>query len=89
MLARHLEDVIKEQNKMKVATNFLFHSIVEVLDAQSGEKKFSDSLKEKIESELAKITSGSVSVEKHAINELMQSPVKLMFSNKKTEPFLK
>lgn len=88
-LINQLNDLSRDYQRTKMAANFLLNSIVEVLDAQSGEHKFSDALREKIETELAKITMGGTSIPKSAINELMAPPIKNQFSNIKPEPFLK
>lgn len=88
-LARQLEALKKEHHKTKMAANFLIYGIVEALDAQGGDKKFSELLREKIEAELTKITMGGTSIPKYAINELMEPPVKIMFANQKPDPFLK
>lgn len=88
-LIRQVNDLKKENQKIKAASNFLLYSIVSALDEQSGDVKFSDSLKAKLNDELSKITMGGTSVPKHAINELMQPPVRTMFGNNQPEPFLK
>lgn len=88
-LNRQIHELARENQKILTAANFLLHSIVEVLDQQSGDEKFSDALKAKLNSELDKITIGGTSIPKHAINELMQPPIKQKFSNTKPEPFLK
>ena len=88
-MTRQIEELKRENNKIKTAANFLLHSIVELLDEQSGEGKFSEALREKINSEPDKITMGGKPTIKYAINELMQPPVKVIFSQDKAEPFLK
>lgn len=88
-LMRQIEDLKRENQKIKTASNFLLYSIVSTLDEQNGDEKFSDSLKVKIIAELSKITMGGTSAAKHAINDLMQPPVKQAFGNNKPEPFLK
>ncbi len=88
MLIRQIEDLKKAFEKNRAASNFLFHSIVQVLDEQSGNNAFSEALRSKIESELAKINMGGTSVYKHAINELMQPPVRQSFAAQ-PEKFLK
>lgn len=89
VLIRQLDELKKKQEQTKAAANFLFHSIVELLDEQSEGNDFRDALSEKIKGELAKITMGSTALHKHVINELMQPPIRQMFSNEKPEPFLK
>ena len=86
-LIREINDLKKENQKIKAASNFLLYSIVSTLDEQSGDEKFSDSLKAKLNGELSKITMGGASVPKHAINELMQPPVRA-FGNSRPKPFL-
>lgn len=86
-LIRQVIDLQSETRKTKAAANFLFYSIVEMLDQQSGEGNFSEVLKAKLNSELSKINDGSASVFKRAINEIMQPPTRQRFSN--TKPFLK
>ncbi|EMM6514571.1 hypothetical protein WIC93_18075 [Enterobacter cloacae] len=88
-LNRQINDLQRENQKTKAAANFLLHSIVKVLDEQSGDAKFSEALKAQLNHELGKITMGGTSQAKHAINELMQPPVKTMFGNSQPEPFLK
>ncbi|WP_419057271.1 hypothetical protein [Kluyvera georgiana] len=88
-LIRQVNDLKKENQKIKAASNFLLYSIVSALDEQSGDVKFSDSLKAKLNDELSKITMGSTAGPKHAINELMQPPVRVMFGNNQPDPFLK
>ncbi|HAV1637340.1 TPA: hypothetical protein LU102_004084 [Enterobacter hormaechei subsp. xiangfangensis] len=88
-LNRQIHDLQRENQKTKAAANFLLHSIVKVLDEQSGDAKFSEALKAQLNHELDKITMGGTSQAKHAINELMQPPVKTMFGNSQPEPFLK
>ncbi|ENZ4282576.1 hypothetical protein Cf24236_3545 [Citrobacter farmeri] len=88
-LMRQINELQKENQKIKAAANFLLYGIVEVLDQQSSEQKFSEALKEQLTNELSKITMGGTSIPKHAINELMQPPVRAMFGNSKPEPFLK
>ncbi|EAW0247173.1 hypothetical protein OJ662_004088 [Salmonella enterica] len=88
-LIRQVNELTKENQKIKTASNFLLYSIVSTLDEQSGNEKFSESLKAKLNGELSKINMGGTAVTKHAINELMQPPVRLMFGNSQPEPFLK
>lgn len=89
-LLRQLDDLKKDNQKTKAAANFLFHSIVEVLDEQSDDVKFSETLKQNILTKLDKITMGGTKPQyMHAINELMQPPIKQMFSNQTPEKFLK
>ncbi|EOC0004052.1 hypothetical protein ACI5CP_000430 [Cronobacter turicensis] len=87
-LIREINELKRENQKIKVATNFLFYSIVELLDERSGEDKFSEALKIKLTDELNKISMGGASIPKHAINELMQPPVR-GFGSSRPEPFLK
>ncbi|EPO4525072.1 hypothetical protein A6J71_09730 [Enterobacter cancerogenus] len=86
-LIREINDLKKENQKIKAASNFLLYSIVATLDEQSGDEKFSDSLKAKLNGELNKINMGGKSARKHAINELMQPPVKT-FGFGQPKPFL-
>ena len=88
-LTKRVEDLQRENLKIKTAVNFLLYSIVEVLDQQNGDEKFSEALRARLNSELSKISMGGTSVPKHAINELMQPPVRAVFGNNKPEPFLK
>ncbi|AAW70496.1 hypothetical protein RMS63_002889 [Salmonella enterica] len=88
-LLRQVNDLKIENQKIKVASNFLLYSIVSALDERGGDEKFSDSLKAKLNDELSKITMGGTAVPKHAINELMQPPVRAMFGHNQPEPFLK
>ncbi|ENO7553109.1 hypothetical protein [Klebsiella pneumoniae] len=88
-LNRQILELKRENQMTKTAVNFLLYSIVEILDQQSGDEKFSEALKVKINNELSKITMGSTSIHKHAINEMMQPPVRNMFSHSRPEPFLK
>ncbi|AGQ28808.1 hypothetical protein [Serratia liquefaciens] len=88
-IIRQIEELKRENQKTKSAANFLLYSIVELLDEQSGEGGFSSALRDKLNSELGKITMGGAPIIKSAINELMQPPVKMFFSQEKSEPFLK
>ncbi|EHK6582322.1 hypothetical protein OM190_25145 [Escherichia albertii] len=88
-LTKQVEDLRRENLKTKTAANFLLYSIVEVLDQQNDDEKFSEALRARLNSELSKISMGGTSVPKHAINELMQPPVRAVFGNDKPEPFLK
>ncbi|EAN8579861.1 hypothetical protein AB7Y53_002612 [Salmonella enterica] len=88
-LNRQIHDLKRENQNTKVAANFLLYSIVKVLDEQSGDAKFSEALKAQLNNELGKITMGGTSHAKQKINELMQPPVKSMFGNSLSEPFLK
>lgn len=88
-LTKQVEDLRRENLKTKTAANFLLYSIVEVLDQQNDDEKFSEALRARLNSELSKINMGGTSVPKHAINELMQPPVRTVFGNDKPEPFLK
>nr|WP_310615855.1 hypothetical protein [Pantoea cypripedii] len=88
-LLRQIDDLKKNLEKTKSASNFILYSIVQVLDEQSGNTAFSDALREKITAELGKITMGGASIHKHAINELMQPPVRQLFTNQKPAPFIK
>lgn len=47
-LIRQVNDLKKENQKIKVASNFLLYSIVSALDERGGDEKFSDSLKAKL-----------------------------------------
>ncbi|WP_096975617.1 hypothetical protein [Escherichia coli] len=75
-LTKQVEDLRRENLKTKTAANFLLYSIVEVLDQQNDDEKFSEALRARLNSELSKISMGGTSVPKHAINELMQPPVR-------------
>ena len=88
-LTKQVEVLRRENLKTKTAANFLLYSIVEVLDQQNDDEKFSEALRARLNSELSKISMGGTSVPKHAINELMQPPVRAVFGNDKPEPFLK
>ncbi|EEW6712628.1 hypothetical protein D7I65_24300 [Escherichia albertii] len=88
-LTKQVEDLRRENLKTKTAANFLLYSIVEVLDQQNDDEKFSEALRARLNSELSKISMGGTSVPKHAINELMHPPVRAVFGNDKPEPFLK
>lgn len=87
-LIREINELKRENQKIKAATNFLFYSIVELLDERSSDDKFSEALKIKLTDELNKLTMGGASVPKHAINELMQPPVRV-FGASKPDPFIK
>lgn len=89
-LQRQIHELKQDNQKIKATTNFLLYSIVEVLDQQPGDEKFSEALKDYINNELSKITmQGSVPTIKHAINEFMKPPIRPMFGQSQSEPFLK
>ncbi|EOZ0980879.1 hypothetical protein ACQJPW_005327 [Escherichia coli] len=84
-----IQGLQRENIAINTAANFLFYNIVDILDQQSGDKKFSDELKTRLHSELSKITTSGKPEIKVAINTLMQPPVRPMFGNTSPEPFLK